>query len=86
MSGNKILKHTDSNVWFVKHNKLIHRYQIYLDGSDENVLYVDDEHKNSVDWNDSIIDFALEQPHYYVNNSNKPWLLLVFDILNTELL
>jgi hypothetical protein len=86
MPLNTIESHTDSQVDFVKDNKLTHRYQIYLECTSENIIILDDTYKNSVEFEYSIVDFALTNIHYYKNNSSKPWYILVFDELNQPLL
>jgi hypothetical protein len=85
MPNDTINAHTDSDIEFVKDNKLIHRYQIYLECVARNIIILDDEYKNSVEFEYSLVDFALTNTHYYKNKSNKPWYLLVFDAVNQPL-
>jgi hypothetical protein len=81
MPGDKIEPHDDTALVSTLAGRLAHRYQIYLDSDPNFILSIDDELISSEQWEYSIIDFALTKRHYYQNNSNKPWFLLVFDVL-----
>jgi hypothetical protein len=85
MPENSINFHTDGDIEFVKDNKLIHRYQIYLECTSENIIILDGTYKNSVEFEYSVVDFALTNIHYYKNWSSLPWYLLVFDAVNQPL-
>ena len=85
MPGDSIDAHSDIEVKFVKTNKLVHRYQIYLECMPENILMLDAEYKNNKDFEYTVVDFALTKIHYYKNRSSVPWYLLVFDALNQPL-
>ncbi len=85
MPENQIDFHTDSDIEFVKDNRLIHRYQIYVECTSKNIIILDGTYKNSAEFEYSVVDFALTNVHYYKNWSNKPWYLLVFDAVNQPL-
>lgn len=85
MPENQIDFHTDSDIPFVKDNRLIHRYQIYLECTSKNIIILDGTYKNSAEFEYSVVDFALTNVHYYKNWSSKPWYLLVFDAVNQPL-
>lgn len=82
MPGESIERHDDSGLPFVKNKKIAHRYQIYLNGDSNFLLELNNKNVDTFLWEYSIVDFALEKTHFYQNNSNKPWIFLVFDALN----
>jgi len=84
MPGDCIEKHDDTTLTFVKNKMLAHRYQIYLDSDPNFVMELDGNVVQTGPWEYSIVDFALEKPHFYHNTSNKPWIFMVFDTLHTD--
>lgn len=83
LPGEKINAHTDANIPFVRSNKLIHRYQIYLDIDTNVEIFFENRIIDVNQISNSIIDFPLKSIHYYKNNSNSPLYLLVFDDIGT---
>lgn len=84
MPNDTIYSHTDRSLAFVIKDQLLARYQIYLDcpnDSEFKMLTLDNDKKNPIDYQYSLIDFDLRLAHRYHNLSNKPWYFLVFDIL-----
>lgn len=83
LPGDKINAHNDANLPFVQSNKLIHRYQIYLDIDTNVEIFFDNRVIDVNQISNSIIDFPLKSMHYYKNNSNSTVYLLVFDDVGT---
>ena len=83
LPGDKINPHTDANIPFVQSNKLIRRYQIYLDIDTNVEIFFDNRIIDINQISNSIIDFPLKSMHYYKNNSNSIVYLLVFDDVGT---
>lgn len=81
LPGDEIVKHNDSNLLQVQNGSLSHRYQIYLNGDPDYQLEINEVTIDTIDWSNSVIDFALEKTHYYSNNSQQPWIFLVFDTI-----
>jgi len=82
MPGDKINRHDDLDQLHVINGSLANRYQIYLKGDDNFLLEMDNAVKSSKDLEFSVVDFALTNTHFYQNNSNQPWVFLVFDVLH----
>ena len=83
LAGENINAHNDANLPFVLSNKLIHRYQIYLDIDTNVEIFFDNRIIDVNQISNSIIDFPLKSMHYYKNNSNSVVYLLVFDDVGT---
>jgi len=83
LPGEKINAHNDANLPFVLSNKLVHRYQIYLDIDTNVEIFFDNRIIDVTQISNSIIDFPLKSMHYYKNNSNSIVYLLVFDDVGT---
>jgi hypothetical protein len=79
--GKMIEKHADIGAYF---SKLRNRYQIYLDTPDDFELMVDGEFQSPVPYKNCFVDFNLSLPHYYKNNNDKDFYILVIDILKPE--
>jgi len=85
MPGDGIMPHTDASLGFIKEDKLEHRYQIYLDSSDDIKLMLDGKLDQGSKYSNCLVDFNLLKPHAYKNTSTEPWYILVFDALNVPL-
>lgn len=85
MPGDKINRHDDRDLPFVKNGMLEHRYQIYLDSDPNFLLELDNTLVPTSLWEYSVVDFALEKSHFYQNNSTKPWIFLVFDVFHSNI-
>lgn len=84
LPGQKIDTHNDSGVVDRFKGKLLFRYQIYLDVPEEMELIIDGKMvKDPKVFSNSLYHFALQRNHYYKNNSNNPFYLLVFDFMET---
>lgn len=84
MQNEKIDRHDDSLLPFVRKGLLSHRYQIYLNGNSNFILEINNQIIPTKEWEYSIVNFALTKKHYYFNNSNEPWIFLVFDTLKIK--
>ena len=84
MPGDKIERHDDTDLPFVKNKMLAHRYQVYLDSDPNFILELDNKIVPTLQWEYSVVDFALEKTHFYHNKSNKPWMFLVFDTFHNN--
>lgn len=80
--GDQINRHDDLVIFNSFKGRLKKRYQVYLDLTDQFRLIVDNKLvSNPAEFSRTIVDFNLLKTHYYKNNSNDPFYLLVFDVL-----
>lgn len=78
--GEKINLHNDLDVVNKFQNRLLKRYQVYLDLSDNFELLLDGTKVQiPSEYSNSLIDFDLRQSHFYKNTNDQIFYLLVFD-------
>ena len=82
MPGDQIERHHDRELTFVKNKQLESRCQIYFESKHQYCFESNDTRINMKSIENSIVKFDLLQPHYYKNESDTPWIFLVFDVLN----
>lgn len=79
MPGDIINRHHDRNLGFS--DKVLHRYQIYLDIPSNVELIIDDAVAYPANLQNCILDFNMYMPHSYANKSNSELIFMVIDIL-----
>jgi len=81
MPGDEIKRHHDRELTFVKNKQLKSRCQIYFESKYEYCFESKDIKIDMKSIENSIVRFNLLQPHYYKNESDTPWIFLVFDLI-----
>lgn len=82
LPSDTIEKHTDNSVYYVKENKILARYQIYLDIPDDSYMLLDNQIvEDASRFSNSIVNFDLRKYHAYENKSDSAWYFLIFDVM-----
>lgn len=79
LPGQVIDKHDDTNLGFSE--KVLHRYQIYLDIPANAEIIIDNGRKMTKDLENSILDFNMFLSHSYNNKGSTALTFMVVDIM-----